>query len=931
MKEGIFRKVGVAALSALTAGTTAGLIPFAAPAGAQTTGGVDCGRIFGGTRFETAIEIAEDTFGTNIPTVLVARGNGTTQNPVGANPDSLSGAPLAGDTGTGAPIILVEDDDIPASVVDALNRWNTQNAVILGGPVAVNDAVEAELNALLDGTVSRVEGPTRYDTAADVASEVGPGTLNGETAVFLANGETFVDALAVSPEAYNAGVPILLTPPNELHDAAAGFIEENNVERVYILGGPVAISSGVEAEVVTLNGATTQATRIQGGTAEATAVEIAQEIAINELGWDLTHFNLANRAQDHLVDSLTGGPHGGEEEGVTLLASGTDTLGTATEDFLEAAAAGNIDDDQNNAVAGPTSCELLGGPLALSDNVEEAAEAAATPDTVTPAGVTARPELVSAQIVSTTQTGQATAANPAGTVVRYVFDEPVGAVQTAALFHLYRFNTPNAPLNADSATRDPNDANAVLARFNSLTNDPNNTAASTADISVATVDFNAIVDGQGLANPEGDAALGSGQQSGTTLTAGRTQAPDLVSLNFRATTATTQTAVDFVFDQAAFVQNAGGTGFHIVLSDLTDLTCTGPSQTTTTGGGGTVAGGNGTTTITVICPNNAAGTSTTPLSASNIARGYVDPDTVGSTPSAGAAATFPGAGGVNCDATNPQGTTNRCNPLEASDTPDNATIAPDLVSVRFVAATTAGGTETVIYTFDQAVATAPAANIARFFVYRNDGSEVAGSAVQNPSGPQISGNEVAVIFPNGTLTGATGGSVEDATVTGAGGQANQEDEAAATSGIQQPSQTTQPAGSTTGPDLVSVALQQGGTFGNQFVATYTFDEAISVAPGGAIAADNSFRLYTSTGAILVATNCVAGSATSGATTTNSVVCNAYDTAAGTGNTPSGTAATNATIGSAVLGTVDNAAVADAAGNQNPEGASATTGGTGTPA
>ena len=381
MKKGIFRKAGVAALSALTMATTAGLIPFAAPASAQTTdGGIDCTRIFGGTRFETAIAIAEATFGTNIPTVLIARGDGTEQNPIGANPDSLSGAPLAGQTGDGAPIILVRHDEIPDTVAAALERWNTQNAIILGGPVAVNTSVEAELNTLLDGEVRRVFGPTRYHTAAEIADEVGVGTLGGETSVFLANGETFVDALAVSPEAYAAQIPILLTPPNELHEASEAFIEENNVQRVWILGGPVAVSSQVEADVATLNGATTQVTRVFGGTAEETAVEIAEEIAFDELGWDLSHFNLANRAQDHLVDSLTGGPHGGEEEAPTLLASGTDTLGTATENFLEAAAAGELDDDEGNPVAGPESCHLLGGPLALSEDVEEAAEAAATPD-----------------------------------------------------------------------------------------------------------------------------------------------------------------------------------------------------------------------------------------------------------------------------------------------------------------------------------------------------------------------------------------------------------------------------------------------------------------------------------------------------------------------------------------------------------------------
>jgi hypothetical protein len=64
----------------------------------------------------------------------------------------------------------------------------------------------------------------------------------------------------------------------------------------------------------------------------------------------------------------------------------------------------------------------------------------------------------------------ATVANPAGTIVRFTFDERVASLGAASSFNVYNFNAPNTPIPADSVTLDAADATgrSVLARFNTL-------------------------------------------------------------------------------------------------------------------------------------------------------------------------------------------------------------------------------------------------------------------------------------------------------------------------------------------------------------------------------------------------------------------------------------------------------------------------------
>jgi putative cell wall-binding protein len=876
------RALAVAALSASVG--LAGLTLAAAPA--QATEPTDVVRVAGTTRYGTAAEAATQAYPTGSTNVVLASGE--------KFPDALAGGGLAGSLD--APILLAQQNAVPAETTAALAELGADNVTILGGTEAISAAVEAGLEAA-GLTVDRVGGEDRFETALLIAEELG-----GDTAV-LANGLNFPDALAISPGTHSLELPLLLTTAATLHADAAAFLGDDTVENVIIVGGTAVVSQAIE-DALEADGKTV--TRLAGVTRYETSVEIAE--FHTTVGFTLAEVTLATGEQ--FPDALAGGPYA-SQMGAPMVLTQTNTLTPATAAFLT-----------ENCQAIDT-LHILGGTLAVSAAVEDAAAAAAQCD-VAASVATTRPELASAQIVSTTTTGQATAANPAGTVVSYTFDEPV----TSATFgNFFVYTAAGAPNAADSATISSTDNRTVLARYNDVT-----TAAAAAQLTTATVKLGAVTDAAGQQNPEGDAAIGTGGQS--TLTAGTTAAPDLLSVGgFRGPLAAPApagtVAVDFVFDQAAFVQAAAApSGLFLVSTDGRIVECTAPLESSsgnTTPSGQNVVGGNGTTTITATCGQFAAAgpLPATTATSTNVARGVAEAGAVGTTPDV---STVNGVTPAACGAVNADGVTNRCNPLQATNTPDVASVRPDLVSATFVPTANPAGFDQVTYTFDENVqpGTVVAAN---FNVYNNNGVQTAGGAV-GPPAPQVNGAQVAVFYPFGTLADEVGASAEAGAVTAVAGTnlTNLDDEV----GVANPAATTITPGRTAAPDLTAVSLtSQTVGFVTTWTATYTFDEALSGATAAGLAPQ--LFLHLADGARMV---CNAGGVTIGTglngLTTSQVACNSYTFVDGVPD-QSGTntgAATAAQIGSAVLGTVNQTgaagSAADAGGNFAPEGAEVTT-------
>lgn len=84
-------------------------------------------------------------------------------------PDALAGATLA--STVGAPLLMVKPaPPLPSETAAALAVLDPDRIVILGGPASVSDGVrDALLPFAASGSVTRIEGASRYGTAAAIA------------------------------------------------------------------------------------------------------------------------------------------------------------------------------------------------------------------------------------------------------------------------------------------------------------------------------------------------------------------------------------------------------------------------------------------------------------------------------------------------------------------------------------------------------------------------------------------------------------------------------------------------------------------------------------------------------------------------------------------------------------------------------------------
>ncbi|WP_181009933.1 S8 family serine peptidase [Ornithinimicrobium sufpigmenti] len=196
--------------------------------------GAKVSRVAGRDRYGTAAELALERFvPDDVDTVYVASGREFA--------DSLSAGPLAGQGGD--PVVLTKPDDLPSATIQALTALAPERIVVLGGEVAVDDAVYSELRGYAD-TVERLAGETRYETAAFVAERVAP---TGRE--FVASGQEYADALSGGALAGLHGSPVLLTKAEELPSVTGDALTEREPSQVTLLGGELRIPDAVRAAI----------------------------------------------------------------------------------------------------------------------------------------------------------------------------------------------------------------------------------------------------------------------------------------------------------------------------------------------------------------------------------------------------------------------------------------------------------------------------------------------------------------------------------------------------------------------------------------------------------------------------------------------------------------------------------------------------------
>ncbi len=329
-------------------------------------------RAEGGSRFATAVAIAEATFPDGPP----ARGRWETDGDGTDNsyedhyrdillangysyPDALAGNPLA--ALYNGPILLTEKNSLPAvtkAYIEGVKKQDPSLKVrvtLLGGSLAISTSVQQELTAM-GVAVERVHGKNRIQTAIAIGNQMQKVQndankvkfLHGwgeQATVILANANNFADVLAVSAPAAEYGIPILLTPTAYLDPATAATLKSWNVQKVVLVGGPLALSKNTESAVQNLGIATD---RVQGLNRRSTALEVG------------TYFDYDTKVfvarDDQFADALAGALLAAKEGAPILLVN--------TRDLAK-----NEEVVQYIKDIPVTDITILGGPLAVPNAV----------------------------------------------------------------------------------------------------------------------------------------------------------------------------------------------------------------------------------------------------------------------------------------------------------------------------------------------------------------------------------------------------------------------------------------------------------------------------------------------------------------------------------------------------------------------------------
>ena len=243
------------------------------------------------------------------------------------------------------PLLLVPTDGpVPAQTTAEIRRLGATEAVVLGGESAVSAAVVDELAG--EGlSVSRLSGPTRIETAIEVARQRPSAT----TAILARAGGVegnpssgFADTLAAGGWAAAEGWPVLLTQTDQLTTSTRDYLAGSGITSINIVGGTAAVGQAVEDALVAMG---MSVTRVSGADRAATALAIADARGLgvvadveriilvdgfSEDAW-AAGFGAAAQAEGGAVD-----PDSGAREGAPapVVLGNVDSLPPATVDYL---------------------------------------------------------------------------------------------------------------------------------------------------------------------------------------------------------------------------------------------------------------------------------------------------------------------------------------------------------------------------------------------------------------------------------------------------------------------------------------------------------------------------------------------------------------------------------------------------------------------
>lgn len=367
-------------------------------------GSAPSGAIYGQTASDTTAAEYDAAFvSTNSAGTASCTNNGNAVVATSADPyDALSASYLEGELGGG--VLLTSPTSLDASTMAALKYAGVQRVYIVGGLLAVSQAVISQIQALpaytcgglattganivvysgisgqtADATAVAIDNyvtsnlagnfPTvtaAYSTAATYDQTTGNASATApvgtQTTAIVVSDTDYQDATTAAGLAYKYHLPVILTTGNALSSTASAELTKLGITQVLALGGQLALTPSVVTSIqaLSVNSVPVSVIRIAGQDGTQTAADLAL-FEGQQLGWTASTVLVAQGA--YWSDALGAAALSAHGEYPLLLTEGPIAgVGSYTQSVLNTA--GSI---PNGLGSGTTaSIQVLGGPLAIT-------------------------------------------------------------------------------------------------------------------------------------------------------------------------------------------------------------------------------------------------------------------------------------------------------------------------------------------------------------------------------------------------------------------------------------------------------------------------------------------------------------------------------------------------------------------------------------
>lgn len=245
-------------------------------------------KIVGKNRYETAIEVSKKGWPNGATNAVLVNDTSIV--------DALSATPFA--KAKDAPILLTKKDTLNEETKQQLKTLGVKNVYIIGGEGVVSKKIEEQLKAENINT-DRIQGLNREATSIEIAKRLDE--INPVKEVSVVNGyKGLADAVSIAYISANKNMPIILSGMDKISTEATEFIDNNKINKSYIVGGDSVVSSDLEKKLP-------NATRISGKNRKETNANVINTFFTAK---EIDNLYIAKdgiQSENQLIDALSVG------------------------------------------------------------------------------------------------------------------------------------------------------------------------------------------------------------------------------------------------------------------------------------------------------------------------------------------------------------------------------------------------------------------------------------------------------------------------------------------------------------------------------------------------------------------------------------------------------------------------------------------------